>query len=72
MLNGWAIRLWVFCVLSITSAYHNRGHAKSTLGDFEAAISDYDEVIRIAPNNAIARINRENARKELKERQKAT
>ncbi|MDE0325493.1 MAG: tetratricopeptide repeat protein, partial [Candidatus Poribacteria bacterium] len=53
-------------------AYHNRGLAKSKLGHLEGAISDYNEALRIDPNNAKARANREDAQRELREREKET
>jgi tetratricopeptide (TPR) repeat protein len=49
-----------------------RSDAKVRLGHLEAAISDYDEAIRLDPEYATARTNRENAQKELRERQKET
>ncbi|MYH84043.1 tetratricopeptide repeat protein, partial [Candidatus Poribacteria bacterium] len=53
-------------------AYNNRGLAKSELGKYLEAISDYDEVIRLDPNDAAARTNREHAQRELREREKET
>ena len=52
--------------------YNNRGFAKIRLGHPEAAIRDYDEAIRIDPEYTIARTNRENTEKELRELQKQT
>ena len=53
-------------------AYVNRGNEFYDQGDYEAAISDYDGAIRINPEYATARTNRENAQKKLRERQKET
>ena len=53
-------------------AYNNRGFAKSKLGHLEGPISDYDTAIRINPEYALARTNRENAQKALREREEET
>ena len=34
------------------SAYYNRGNAKYSLGLYEEAIQDYDEAIRLKPDDA--------------------
>jgi len=39
-------------------AYFNRGNAKRNLGDFEGAIADYDEAIRLDPDGADAYTSR--------------
>ena len=46
-------------------AYVDRGDKSYDQGDYQAAISDYDEAIRLEPNNAIAYGNRGNAKSEL-------
>jgi tetratricopeptide (TPR) repeat protein len=42
--------------------YFNRGVEKYEAGDLEGAIADYDQAIRLAPNDAIAYSNRGAAR----------
>lgn len=39
-------------------AYYNRGNAKSESGDKQGAISDYNQAIRINPNDATTYYNR--------------
>ena len=46
-------------------AYVNRGNELYNQGDYQAAISDYDEAIRLDPNDAIAYYNRGLAKSEL-------
>jgi tetratricopeptide (TPR) repeat protein len=40
------------------SAYKNRGGARSAKGEFEKAIADFDEAIRLEPNFAAVYYNR--------------
>ncbi len=51
--------------------YNNQGFAKYQLKDYQGAIDDYTEAIRIDPNNAYAYNNRGNAKSELKDYQGA-
>ena len=44
-----------------TLAYINRGVSYADLGEYERAIEDYDEAIRLDPQSARAYINRGNA-----------
>ena len=53
-------------------AYVNRGNAFYNQGNYQAAISEYNEAIRLNPEYATARTNRENAQKTLREREKET
>ena len=46
-------------------AYSNRGLAHHYLGQLERAIEDYDEAIRLNPEDAVAYYNRGLAYKEL-------
>ena len=48
-----------------TTAYYNRGLAKSDLGQHFTAIADYDIAIRLNPNDAKAYINRGIAKVQL-------
>lgn len=41
-----------------TAAYYNRGTARAAKGDYDEAIADYDEVIKLAPKEARAYNNR--------------
>jgi tetratricopeptide (TPR) repeat protein len=41
-------------------AYNNRGSAVQSKGDYDRAIADYSEAIRIDPNYAVAYSNRGN------------
>jgi tetratricopeptide (TPR) repeat protein len=43
------------------SAYHNRGRAHAEKQEYDQAIIDYNEAIRLKPNFAVAYINRGNA-----------
>ena len=54
-----------------TSVYNNRGSAKGVLGKHKEAIVDYDEAIRISPQDAKAYNNRGNANKKIGEYKKA-
>ena len=42
-------------------SYLNRGNARYDLGDKQAAIQDYNQALKINPNNADAYYNRGNA-----------
>ena len=44
-------------------AYVNRGDKSYNQGDYQAAISDYDEAIRLDPNDARAYYNRGSCQK---------
>ena len=46
------------------AAYYNRGNANSAMGDFAAAIADYDEALKLDPKNALAFANRGTAHSE--------
>ena len=46
-------------------AYFNRGNAKFSFGQIEAAIADYDEAIGLSPGEAAAYHNRGNAKSRL-------
>jgi tetratricopeptide (TPR) repeat protein/S1-C subfamily serine protease len=54
-----------------SSAYNNRGNAKSDLGNKQAAIADYDRAIQLNPNHANAYSNRGNAKSDLGNKQAA-
>ena len=56
---------------SYTKAYNNRGVVKDELKDYQGAISDYNEAIRIDPNHTKAYYNRGILKKELKDYQGA-
>jgi tetratricopeptide (TPR) repeat protein len=43
--------------------YNNRGNARSSIRDYDGAIADYTETIRLRPTHAHAYINRGNAKK---------
>ena len=47
------------------SFYYSRGHARVELGQYEEAIADYDQAIRLQPDSAPMYINRSNAKAEL-------
>ena len=49
----------------LISAYSSRGSAKSNLSDFQGAITDYSEAIRLDPKNAIAYTDRGNVKQRL-------
>jgi hypothetical protein len=53
------------------SAYLNRGFAYSNLGNTQAAIADYNEVLRLDPNNAQAYAERADIRSEAGDMQGA-
>jgi lipoprotein NlpI len=46
---------------NLTGAYLNRGLAYDAEGDYDHALADYDQAIRLDPNNATAYNNRGNA-----------
>ena len=46
-------------------AYNNRGVAKRKLGQYEAAVADYDEAIRLKPDFAEAYSNRGHTKQKL-------
>ena len=48
-----------------TEAYVDRGNKLYNQGDYQAAISDYDEAIRLDPKYTIAYYNRGSAKNEL-------
>ena len=50
--------------------YVDRGNEFYDQDNYQAAISDYDEAIRLDPKYTRAHENRENTQKELRERQK--
>ena len=54
-----------------STAYFNRGVAKEKLKDYQGAISDYSEAIRIDPNYTDAYYNRGNTYELLNENSKA-
>jgi tetratricopeptide (TPR) repeat protein len=47
--KGWACGRWIF-----VTAYNNRGSARLDLGEYEQAIEDYTEAIRLDPSYALA------------------
>jgi len=47
-----------------TEALYNRGLAYATKGDLDKALADWEEVLRINPNNTDAKRNIERARQE--------
>ena len=53
--------------LNSAETYLNRGDTRSQLKDYQGAIQDYSESLRINPNNPKAYINRGHARSELKD-----
>ena len=40
------------------AAYHNRGIAYASKGDYDRAIADYDKAIQLQPDNALVYLNR--------------
>jgi protein O-mannosyl-transferase len=47
--------------------YKNIGTAKAQLGDYAGAISSYDEIVKIDPNNAEAYVKRSDVRYQIKD-----
>ena len=62
---------WVDVELDYSIAYNNRGVAKSSLGDKEGAIKDYDKAIELRPDYAKAYYNRGNAKSSLEDKDSA-
>ncbi|MFN5303466.1 MAG: tetratricopeptide repeat protein, partial [Pseudanabaena sp.] len=56
---------------SLADAYYNRGNARSNLGDKYGAITDYNEAIRLKPDQANAYYRRGAIKKERGEKQEA-
>ena len=48
-----------------TTAYHEQGNAYYKLGDYEGAIENFSQALRLNPNDAKAYVNRGNARYEI-------
>ncbi len=46
-------------------AYYNQGHAYSKIGDYEGAIDNFNQALRLNPNDAQAYMNRGNAHYEI-------
>ena len=46
----------------VAKVYYNRGNAKAELGQYAAAIADYDAAIRLKPDDADAYYNRASQR----------
>ena len=46
-------------------AYYNRGLARTNKGDFEKAIADFDQAIKLSPRDAEAHAARGNAHEEV-------
>jgi tetratricopeptide (TPR) repeat protein len=57
--------------VSRLNPYNNRGNAKAALGDRQGAIADFNQAIRLDPNNAFAYTNRGIAKYELGDNQGA-
>jgi len=55
----------------LSEAFYNRGNAYAASGDFDRAIADYDQAIRLNPNMAAAFGNRGHAYQEKKQIQNA-
>ena len=55
----------------LAEAYNKRGTARSALGDYQGAITDYDKAIEINPQLVQAYYNRGNAKRALGARQDA-
>ena len=51
--------------------YINRGDAKFRLGQYDEAVADYDQAIRLQPDTAYFYINRSYAKAELGQHQEA-
>jgi tetratricopeptide (TPR) repeat protein len=58
-------------ILTMLSAYINRGFVRSDQGDIQGEIADYNEAIRLDPNYADAYYNRAIVRKEQRDIQGA-
>jgi tetratricopeptide (TPR) repeat protein len=56
----------------MSNAYMTRGNCYADKGDWDRALRDYDEAVRIQPNNYDALVNRGNAYAHKKERDKST
>jgi tetratricopeptide (TPR) repeat protein len=56
----------------MSNAYMTRGNGYAGKGDWDRALRDYDEAIRIQPHNYDALVNRGNAHAHKKERDKST
>ena len=46
-------------------AWNNRGNASAARGDFDAALADFTEALRLSPEDAVALFNRGNAHSRL-------
>jgi tetratricopeptide (TPR) repeat protein len=53
--------------LVLAIAHNNRGNAYSVKGDYDRAIQDYDEAIKLSPNYGFAYANRANTYQKLHE-----
>ena len=59
------------CSPDYANAYENRGNAKVNLDQYQEAIADFDEAIRLQPDYAYAYANRGNAKVNLGQYQEA-
>ena len=53
--------------MCIRDRYFNRGIAKFKKGDFDGAIQDYSQVLKINPKDSDAFFNRANVKKEIED-----